>query len=277
MANPLGDPVEKTRKERGIAVSREGPVLRLHLDRPTLRNALHGDAFRALAEAVEEATDEDALRVIQLSAEGDHFCAGADLEASNAPRAGRPRTGHMVRGLARGAHRAIRAMHECPLPIVAGVRGYAAGFGCNLALAADFVVASETARFVEPFVDRGLTPDSGSTWLLPRLVGLARARRMLLLGETIPGREAADWGLVHEVVPDPELDARVGSLVEGLAKAATLSVGLAKSLLHRGLDTDLAVALDNEAYAEELAIRSLDFKEGLSAFRERRKPGFEGR
>jgi 2-(1,2-epoxy-1,2-dihydrophenyl)acetyl-CoA isomerase len=264
------------RDEVGIAVRREGAVLRVHLDRPHRRNALDDRAFRCLAESFELAADEPALRVVALSAEGDHFCAGADLEASNAPRAERPRTGHMVRGLARGAHRAIRAMHECPLPIVAGVRGYAAGVGCNLALACDFVVASETARFVEPFVDRGLSPDSGSTWLLPRLVGLARARRMLLLGEPVSAQQAADWGLVHEAAPDRELDARTGSLVERLASAA-LSVGLAKSLLHRGLHIPLSDALDNEAYAEELAIRSLDFKEGLSAFREKRKPRFEGR
>ncbi len=260
-----------------VQFDREGPVLRVRLVAPARRNALTADCFRALAEAFEEAGPDDALRVIAISAEGSHFCAGADLEASNAPRAERPRTGHMVRGLAHGAHRAIRAMHECPVPIVAGVRGAAAGFGLGLALGADFVVASRTARFIAPFVDRGLTPDSASTWVLPRLVGLARARRVVMLGEAIEGEQAAEWGMIHEVVEDHELDACTDALVDRLSQAASLSVGLSKSLLHRGLDANLSAALDNESYAEELAIRSSDFKEGLRAFREKRKPRFEGR
>lgn len=262
--------------ESELSVQRAGAVLRVRIERPKRRNAVTQAEFHALADTMEQAVDDERLRVIELSAEGDHFCAGADLEASNAPRAERPRTGHMVRGLARAAHRAIRAMHETPLPIVAAVRGFATGFGCNLALASDFVVASETARFVEPFVERGLTPDSGSTWLLPRLVGLTRARRMLMLGDAITGSEAADWGLVHEVAPDAELDARVAVLVERLADAATISIGLTKSLIHRGYEGGIAEALENEAYAEELAIRTRDFKEGLEAFRDKRSPEFSG-
>ena len=260
----------------GISIESAPPVLRIQIQRPERRNAIHGASFDRLAEAFEAAMSNDDLRVIQLTAEGEHFCAGADLEISNAPSSTRPRTGHMVRGLGRGAHRMIRAMHECPVPIVAGVRGFAAGVGCNLALAADFVIASENAQFVEPFVERGLTPDSGSSWILPRLVGLARARRMLLLGEPISGEEAEAWGMIHQVVPDAQMDHAVVQLVARLASAASLSVGLAKSLIHRGLSSSLAEALENEAYSEELAIRSKDFKEGLKAFRERRKPKFEG-
>ena len=259
-----------------IAVRSDGAVLRVRLACADRRNALTPSDFRQLADVIQQAPDDEALRVIEITADGDHFCAGADLAATNDPNAERPRTGHMVRGLARNAHRAIRCMQESPLPIVAGVRGTAAGFGCNLALAADFALLSVSARLVEVFVDRGLTPDSGSSWLLPRLVGVARARRMLLLGEPIDGRRAADWGLVHDAVPDDRLDAEVTALVDRLAQAATLSIGLAKSLLHRGLETGLSAALENEAYAEELAIRSLDFKEGLRAFRERRKPRFGG-
>lgn len=260
-----------------VEFDRTGAVLRIRLTAPKRRNALTADCFRTLAEAFEDAAEDDGLRVIAIGAEGAHFCAGADLEASNAPRAERPRTGHMVRGLARGAHRAIRAMHECPVAIVASVRGAAAGFGLGLALGADFVVASRTARFIAPFVDRGLTPDSASTWILPRLVGLARARRVVMLGEPIAGEQAADWGMIHEVVDDEALDERSAALVDRLSEAASLSVGWSKSLLHRGLDANLAAALENESYAEELAIRSSDFKEGLRAFREKRPPRFQGR
>lgn len=260
-----------------LSVRRDGAALHVRIERPTRRNSLTQLEFRALADTMEQASDDDGVRVIVLTGQGDHFCAGADLEASNAPGAERPRTGHMVRGLARAAHRAIRAMHESPLPIVAGVRGYAAGFGCNLALAADFVIACESARFVEPFVERGLTPDSGSTWILPRLVGLARARRMLMLGETVTGADAEEWGLVHETAVTGDFDGRLAALVEQLAKAATISVGLTKSLIHRASETGLSEALENEAYAEELAIRTGDFKEGLTAFRQKRGPEFSGR
>ena len=259
-----------------LSVRSDGAVLHVRIERPARRNSLTQLEFHALADTMEQAADDEQIRVIELSAEGDHFCAGADLDASNAARKERPRTGHMLRGLARAAHRAIRAMHESPLPIVAGVRGFAAGFGCNLALAADFVVASETARFVEPFVERGLTPDSGSTWLLPRLVGLARARRMLMLGDAIAGSQAAEWGLVHEVAPEAEFDARVAALVERLAGAATISIGITKSLIHRGYEGGIGAALENEAYGEELAIRTQDFKEGLKAFQSKRSPKFAG-
>ncbi len=260
----------------GISTRRTEGVLHVRIERPKRRNALTTLEFRALANVMEQAGDAEGVRVVLLTGEGDHFCAGADLDASNRAEAKRPRTGHMIRGLARGAHRAIRAMHESPIPIVASVRGYATGFGCNLALGADFVVAHESARFVEPFVDRGLTPDSGASWILPRLVGLARARRMLMLGEAVTGTQGAEWGLVHEVAAEAEFEACVESLVERLASAATISVGLSKSLIHRASETGLAEALENEAYAEELAIRTSDFKEGLAAFRDRRGPKFSG-
>ena len=263
--------------DAALSVRREGGALHVRIERPARRNSLTQLEFRALAETMEQASDDEDVRVVVLTGEGEHFCAGADLEASNAPRAERPRTGHMVRGLARAAHKAIRAMHESPLPIVAGVRGYAAGFGCNLALAADFVVACESARFVEPFVERGLTPDSGSTWILPRLVGLARARRMLMLGETVTATDAAEWGLVHEAAAPEDFERQLATLVEQLASAATISVGLTKNLIHRASETGLSEALENEAYAEELAIRTGDFKEGLTAFRQKRGPEFVGR
>jgi 2-(1,2-epoxy-1,2-dihydrophenyl)acetyl-CoA isomerase len=166
---------------------------------------------------------------------------------------------------------------EVQLPVVCAVRGWAAGLGCQLALAADFTVATESSRFWEPFVTRGFTPDSGATWLLPRLVGLARAKELLLLGREVSGAEAAEWGMIHRAVPDDELDAAVAELVAQLASAATVALGLTKRCLHRALDSSLVAAMEAEANGLELSSRAADFKEGLTAFRERRPSRFEGR
>jgi 2-(1,2-epoxy-1,2-dihydrophenyl)acetyl-CoA isomerase len=161
--------------------------------------------------------------------------------------------------------------------VVCKVRGWAAGIGFQIALAADLTIAAADARFWEPFGERGFTPDSGATWMLPRRVGEVRARELLLLGRALSGAEAADWGAIHRAVPEPELDAAVAAVVEQLANGPTVALGLTKWLLHAGAATDLAAQLANEAFALELSSRTVDFREGLTAFREKRAPGFEGR
>jgi 2-(1,2-epoxy-1,2-dihydrophenyl)acetyl-CoA isomerase len=160
---------------------------------------------------------------------------------------------------------------------VCAVRGWAAGLGCQIALAADFTVAAESSRFWEPFLQRGFSPDSGATWLLPRLVGVARAKELLLLGRELSGREAAEWGLIHRAVPDEQLDDAVDELVERLASAPTVAFGLTKRCIHRSLESSLGEAMEAEANALELSSRSADFKEGLAAFGESRPPRFEGK
>jgi 2-(1,2-epoxy-1,2-dihydrophenyl)acetyl-CoA isomerase len=146
-----------------------------------------------------------------------------------------------------------------------------------MALAADFTIAAEDACFWEPFLERGFSPDSGSTWLLPRMVGLARAKEILLLGRKLSGREAADWGLILKSVPDHALDASARDLVDALSAAPTVAVGLAKRCLHSAATGGLSEAMEAEATALELTSRTADFKEGLAAFNERRAPEFEGR
>ena len=155
--------------------------------------------IETLVGALTDAAADDSLRAIHLRGAGDHFCAGADWVATNSGGQ-RPRTGDLVRRIPHAAHRLIELVHTIQLPVVCSVQGWAAGIGCNLALAADFAVAGTDAVFWEPFIDRGFSPDSGSTWLLPRLVGVARARRMLLLGEKVSAADAADWGLIHQTV-----------------------------------------------------------------------------
>jgi 2-(1,2-epoxy-1,2-dihydrophenyl)acetyl-CoA isomerase len=157
------------------------------------------------------------------------------------------------------------------------VRGWAAGIGLHLVLASDFAVVEESARLWEPYSERGFTPDTGATWLLPRRVGEARARQMLMLGQAVAGSDAAAWGMVHKAVPGDALADETRSLVDRLAAAPTVTIGLTKWLLHAGSTAPLPEQLQNEALAMELSSRSEDFRDGLAAFKEKRPPNFSGR
>jgi len=265
----------------GLDVTLDGAVLRLRIDNPKRRNALHDESLAAFLAAVETASHDDAVRAIVLDGAGDDFCSGFDIVTRNRRRGDdpgeRPRVGSIQRRLPNQAHRLVPMLLEVQLPIVAVVRGWAAGLGFQLALAVDFAVVADDARLWEPFLSRGFTPDSGATWLLPRLVGLARARDLLLLGRELSGTEAAEWGLVHRAVPATELVAAAEELVARLASAPTAAVGLTKWLLNTGAGLDLHHHLTNEAFAMELSSRSPDFTEVLQAFQERRDPEFGGR
>ncbi|OBK74014.1 enoyl-CoA hydratase/isomerase family protein [Mycobacterium sp. 1274761.0] len=263
-------------QDGAVAVHRDGVVLRLTLGRPERRNSLSHSMVETLVDALTTAATDDSLRAIHLHGEGDDFCAGADWVATNSGDL-RPRTGDLVRRIPHTSHRLVELVHTIHLPVVCTVRGWAAGLGCNLALAADFAVAADDAVFWEPFVSRGFSPDSGSSWLLPRLVGLARAKRMLLLGEQVSGFDAAQWGLIHDAAEPNNLDDHVEELLSRLASAPTVAVGLAKQAIHYGQNATLAQTMNQELYNLELSCRTTDFKEGLAAFRERRTPEFHGR
>jgi 2-(1,2-epoxy-1,2-dihydrophenyl)acetyl-CoA isomerase len=261
----------------GLAVSRDGAVLRVTLDRVDRRNAIDDAMMHGLVDTFTAAATDDAVRVIVLAGAGAHFCGGADIVARNAPKdAARPRAGAIQRRLPTQAHHLIPLVCEVQVPVVCRVQGVAAGIGFSLALAADFTIAADDARFWEPFAQRGFSADSGATWLLPRRVGEVRARELLMLGRELSGSDAAAWGAVHAALPAAELDGAVADLAERLASGPTVTLGLMKWLLHAGRDAPLDRQLRNEGFAMELSSRSEDFREGLSAFREKRNPKFTG-
>jgi len=260
----------------GISIESVSGVLRITLDRPSRKNSLDTQAIQRIVAALETAATDDSLRVVVLAGRGPDFCSGADWVASNSAGT-RPRTGSLQRRTPLQAHRLIELLLEIQLPVVCGVRGWAAGLGFQLALAADFTIASESACFWEPFIERGFSADSGATWLLPRLVGVARAKELLLLGRKLSGAEAASWGIIHRVVPDDQLESATAALVDQLAAGPTVAIGLTKHCIQRSLVTGLVEAMQGEAFALELSSRTADFKEGLLAFKERRAARFEGK
>jgi 2-(1,2-epoxy-1,2-dihydrophenyl)acetyl-CoA isomerase len=268
---------EPYRSVDGLSIEVSNAVLRLRLDRPTQRNAINDTMMAGLIEAVDAAGRDEGVRVIHIAGNGDHFCGGADIVARNAGDQSRPRVGAIQRRLPSQAHRLLPLLCTVQVPVVCAVQGWAAGIGMQIATAADFTVAADDAMFWEPFSSRGFTPDSGATWLLPRAVGAARARELLLLGRKLGGTEAAEWGLIHRAVPAGEVDRVTDELVATLAAGPTVALGLTKWLLHAGASLPLDDHLRNEGFALEISSRSEDFREGLAAFKDRRAPDFKGR
>lgn len=259
-----------------VRVSQDEGVLRLHLDKPGKRNALDDDMVATLIDEVDGAGRDDAVRCVLVTAEGEHFCSGFDIVSRNAG-SGKPSVGSIQRRLPSTAHRLIPVLCTTQVPVVVAARGWVAGIGLHLVAAADFLVIADDARVWEPFAQRGFTPDSGGTWLLPRLVGVQRARELLVLGESIDGRTAVDWGLGHRAVPAADVDGEATALAARLAAGPTVTLGLTKWLLHTSAEHTLDQHLRSEAFAMELSSRSDDFREGLKAFTEKRDPRFQGR
>jgi 2-(1,2-epoxy-1,2-dihydrophenyl)acetyl-CoA isomerase len=262
-----------------LLTHRQGGVLTLKINRPERGNALDGATVLALTDVLRElASDPGEVRAILLRSEGKHFCTGADIGGGpRSSEAGRPPIGHMVRSLGAGPHKLVAALWACRLPVVAELTGRTSGLGLHLALACDFAIAAQSATFAEPFAERGFNVDSGGSWLLPRFVGLTRAKRLLYLAEPVDAATAEAWGLIAEVTPDDEVDARAADLATRLAGGPTFALGTMKHLLHRQLTANLPEALEEEAAAVELTIRSEDFKEGMRAFAAKRAPEFTGR
>jgi 2-(1,2-epoxy-1,2-dihydrophenyl)acetyl-CoA isomerase len=264
-------------QDEQLAVSLAEGVLTITIRNPTRRNALNDASVAAFVSAVEQAQNSEAVRALLITGDGPDFCSGFDIVARNAGGGARPRVGAIQRRLPSQAHRLIPLLLDLQVPVVAAVRGYAVGIGLQLLLASDFVIAADTARLWEPFAKRGMTPDGGASWLLPRVVGALRARQMLMLGRRLSGAEAKEWGIVHECAADAEVLARASELAATLAAGPTVTLGLTRWLANTGWERSLKEQLTQEALAMELSSRSTDFREGLAAFVDKRDPRFSGR
>ena len=257
-----------------VDLTTEGSAARILLNRPDALNAWNEQFGRDLADAVATVAGDDSVRAVLITGAGRGFSSGADLkEQRGGGEGGLPDLSSRLKEI---YHPIITALREMPKPVVSAVNGPAVGIGCSLALAADLIVAAESAYFLLAFVNIGLVPDGGSTAFIPARVGYARAAEMAMLGERVPADRALDWGLINRVVPDGELEAEAGALLEKLANGPTRSYAGSKQLLNRRLYADLAGQLDAEADAQKGQGHSKDFIEGVMAFVEKRPPSFTG-
>ncbi len=252
-------------------VTDDGGVRRITFDRPAVSNAMTGDVAADLARAVEGVAPDDHDAVL-ITGEGEAFCAGGDVEAM----ADREESAEAARTrLAETFGRLFEAVFTSRVPVVARVNGDAAGAGLSLAAVADFAYAVESARFVAAFVHVGLVPDTGGTFLLPRLVGWKTAKRLAVTGDPMPASEAAAAGLVNESVPPAGLDDRVADCLDTLADRPTETVGLIKRAMHENLGREWGPALDYEQHVQALAYDTDAHAEGVAAFLEDRSPEFD--
>lgn len=254
-----------------ITAEKRGDVLILTLNRPERLNALSLEMADELSAALARL---DAARAVLITGAGRAFCSGADLQA----RGERTSAGGELSydALTRCYNPLMVRLAELPVPVVAAVNGPAAGIGCSLALAADFAMAGRSAYFLQAFVNIGLTPDGGASWMLPRLVGRARATEMMMLGEKIGAEKAESWGLIHACVDDAALMGEAFALAERLARGPTTALGVMRRNIARALDGTYAEALQREAVGQRVAAGSMDAMEGARSFIEKRKPEFRG-
>ena len=254
-------------------------VAQLTLNRPQARNALSAGLRDDLVRVVRECRADDEVRAVLLTGAGGAFCAGMDLSASSAARAGEPGFDQrsMAQALRSGVHALITDLWEMDKPTIAAVDGAAVGPGAHLALACDFVLVHERSRFLWSFSKIGLVVDGGGAFLLPRLVGLPKAKELILLSEGVTGAEAVTAGLAYRCVEAEALLREATAVATRLAAGPTRALGLSKRLLNRSFESTLAESLEAEAAAQSLATGTADLVEGMAAFREKRDPKFTGR
>jgi len=256
---------------KAILYQVDNGIATITLNRPDVFNAFDDTQSYELQDALKLAKRDKEVRVIVLTGAGKAFCSGQDLKAiANAENRS------LRDSLDKRYNPIIKAMRSMPKPIIGRINGVAAGAGCSLALACDFVVASEYASFIEVFINVGLVLDSGSSYFLPRLVGSARAFEMSTMGNKVKAEQALEWGIINRVAKADELDSVVDEVAQYYANAPTKAVALMKQMLNKSFHSDLDEMLEYEACCQEIAGNSADYKEGVSAFNEKRKPKFTG-
>ncbi|MFJ8020615.1 enoyl-CoA hydratase/isomerase family protein [Streptomyces sp. NPDC096311] len=294
-AEKSADPVDSL-----VLHATDNHVSWITLNRPEALNAITPDQRERLIQHLSHASCDPDVRAVVITATGRGFCTGADLRAG--PSAGGSGAGERVPGervagervagervagervagdVARmirlGAQRLIGAVLDCEKPVIAAVNGTAAGLGAHLALACDLVLAADSAKFIEVFVRRGLVPDGGGAYLLPRLIGPQRAKELMFFGDALTAADAARLGLVNRVVPPDDLEKTARDWAERLATGPTRALALTKQLVNASLDTDRSTAFAAEAAAQEINMTTTDATEGVAAFVERRTPRYQGR
>jgi 2-(1,2-epoxy-1,2-dihydrophenyl)acetyl-CoA isomerase len=254
-----------------------GGIAYLALNRPEALNAITPAQRDCLIALLADASADPSVRAVVLTGTGRGFCAGADLRGGGASVGDERVAGDVARVIRLGAQRLIAAVLDCEKPVIAAVNGTAAGLGAHLALACDLVLAAESARFIEVFVRRGLVPDGGGAYLLPRLIGPQRAKELMFFGDAVSAADAERLGLVNRVVPDEELEKTARDWAERLATGPTRALALTKQLVNASLDSDRTTAFAAEAAAQEINMTTEDAREGVASFVERRSPEYRGR
>jgi len=246
-------------------------VATITLNRAEVFNAFNEQQSFDVIDAIKKCDKDKSVRVVVITGAGKAFCSGQDLKSI---------AGAQNRSLSDSLYKRynpmIRAIRNLAVPVICKLNGVAAGAGCSLALACDFIVASENATLIEVFVNVGLVLDSGSSYFLPRLVGSNRAFEMSTMGTKVSATQAYEWGMVNRVVKHDELDLETEKIVNYYVKAPTKAIGMMKKMLNKSFNSDLDTMLEYEAFCQEIAGRSNDYKEGVNAFIEKRKPEFRG-
>ena len=274
---------EETPIEEQLRVEVDSGIARITINRPEAGNSLTAQMRDSLADTFYELSATLGVRAIVLTGAGDrHFCTGAGLGGAQNPTPARPEgapdraLGDIARMIRHGWQRLIASILDCEKPVIASVNGTAAGGGANLVLAADLVLMADSARLIEVFVRRGIIPDAGGCYLLPRIVGTQRAKEIMFFGDDLSAADAERFGIANRVVPAADLAKVTTEWAERLATAPTKTVAMTKWLLNRSFESSRHTAFEEEAYVQEMVNLTRDSAEGVKAFMERRTPEFKG-
>lgn len=258
-------------------------IARVTINRADAGNSLTAEMRDHLADTFDELSATLGVRAVVLTGAGErHFCTGAGLGGAQKPEPPRPdgapdrALGDVARLIRKGWQRLVSSILDCEKPVIAAVNGTAAGGGANLVLACDLVVMADTARLIEIFVKRGIIPDAGGCYLLPRIIGPQRTKELMFLGDELSAADCERWGIANRVVPAAELGTTVDALAGRLATAPSKAIAMTKWLVNRSHESSRHTAFEEEAYAQELVTATADMAEGIKAFSERRSPDFTG-